>query len=284
MPSRPVTAAIILFWLATTGVLVYRELASRIGAGAAPPFTIPLMAEVSETTVEWQVMQKGQPIGTGKTKIKPGADRIFELSAKFVLKQLDLLIELQDVKIDATYRVTEEGHLVSSAAKLSTRIEFLGIKKAVLDFNGIVKEGLFHPQLTLAADGNSMELDVLEPFPIAENSSVLNPMHLVHKISGLRDGQRWPIPLMDPLRAVPKLKDLASGKVTVVDHLIATVTTDNLPWPNDDAVVPCFKIEYAKPDDRPIAATWVRRADDAVLQQWASYEGMEFTVRRVPER
>jgi hypothetical protein len=242
------------------------------------------MAEVSETTVEWQVIQKGQPIGTGKTKINPVKGRAFELSAKFAFKRLNVLLELQDVNIGAKYHVTEDGQLVSSAAKLSTRIEFLGIQKLELEFNGKVKGRLFHPQLKLAIDGASMDVDVLEPFPIAENTSVLNPMHLVHRISGLRDGQRWPIPLMDPLRAVPKLKDLASGKVAVVDHVIATVTTDNLAWPNDDAVVPCFKIEYAKPDDRPIAATWVRRADDAVLQQWASYEGMEFTVRRVPER
>lgn len=285
MPSRPVTAAIVLFWLATTGVLVYRELASRFQAGAAPPFTIPLTAEVGENIVDWHVIQKGQQVGRGTTKIKLREGRIFDLSADFKLERLNLLLELQDLKIDASYSVTEEGRLLSSAAKLSTRVDFLGIKKAELNFTGEVKDRFFHPQLKLAADGNSMDVDFIEPFPISESGSVLNPMHLVHKIAGLRDGQRWPIPLMDPLRALPeKFKGLASGKVTVVNHLIATVTTDNLAWPKDNTIEPCFKIEYAKPDDRPIAATWVRRADDAVLQQWASYEGMEYTVRRVPER
>src|SRR5207247_1843378 len=135
----------------------------------------------------------------------------------------------------------------------------------------VVRDRLFHPKLALLVDGKDINPFTWEPFPVSESGSILNPMHLVHKISGLREGRTWSIPLMDPLRAVPDaLRGLMSGKKRVVDHVIAKVTAEDREW--QGAMVPCFKIEYAKPDEAPLAATWVRRRDAVVLEQWAGYE------------
>ena len=281
MPPRLITAAIIVGWLATTSVLVYREVAPRFQAGEPPPFTIPLTAEVSGESVDWHVLQKGEKIGEGRTKISLQPGRTFELSARFAIKKLKIF---DDVKIGGAYVVTEDGRLLSGSAnvKLTYRLE-AQLVPIEIDFRGEVRDHMFHPKLAVSVGGLDVTPYSPDPMPVSESGSVINPMHLVHKISGLRAGQSWVIPLMDPLRAVPsELLGSLPGKPAVVNQVLATVTTDDLPWHGEN--VACFKIEYAKPNERPSAATWVRRLDDAVLQQWAAYEGIEYTLRRVPQK
>ncbi len=277
MPSRLATAAILLFWLATTSVLVYRELAPRFQTGDAPPFTIPLTAEVGQNIVNWNVLQKGERIGSGFTQIKLEPGRIFKLSAEFKLERIKLFVAMDKVKIVGAYHVTEDGKLLKSSAS----IKLTQPVAAEITFDGAVKDKLFYPKFALLIGGQDINPFALEPFAVSESGSILNPMHLVPKISGLREGRTWPVPLMDPLRAVPAaLKDFVPVKIAAVQQVIATVTTEDRKW--GDVNVPCFKIAYAKPGERPLAATWVRRSDDAVLEQWASYEGIEYTLQRAP--
>jgi hypothetical protein len=287
MPPRIVTVTIILFWLATTGALVYYEMAPRFRAGEPPPFTIPMTAEVSENSVRWNVLSDDLSIGDGSTQIKRLPDRTYQLSAQFNIKRFKVLfIGIEDLTLTSKYHITDEGNLLGSEA----HAKFTAVKVPVLDtvpvefdFKGEVKEHHFHPQLTVRAYGKELESPELEPFPVSESGNILNPMHLVHKISGLRAGRSWRIPLMDPMRAIPaRLRPLAPTKDLVVDELTATVSLDDLS--HHGVVEPCYKIEYSKAEDsRPSAATWVRRRDDAVLQQWARHEGIEYTLQRARE-
>lgn len=275
MPPRLLTAAIVLGWLTTTSMLVYRELAPRFQAGQPPPFTIPLTAEVGDSVVNWNVLQKDQPVGSGHTQIKMQPGRIFALSADFKLDKLKIFVEFEKVKMTAVYRVTEDGRLLSGSAKIILSKPF----PAEIVFKGEVRDRMFHPTLAVLVDGRDINPFPPEPVPVSESGSILNPMHLVHKISGLRAGRSWVIPLMDPLRAAPSAaQDLLPVKTAAINQVVATVTVEDLPWHH--MTVPCFKIAYAKPGERPLAATWVRRRDDAVLQQWASYEGIEYTLQR----
>lgn len=279
MPPRLITAAIILAWLTTTSVLVYREVAPRFQAGQPPPFTIPLTAEVGDSVVNWNVLQKDQPVGSGTTQIRMQPGRTFDLSADFKLDKLKIFVEFEKIRMTGVYRVTEEGRLLSGSARITLAKPF----PIEIVFKGEVRDQMFHPSLAVLVDGLDVNPFPPDPVPVSESGSILNPMHLVHKISGLRAGQSWVIPLMDPLRAAPSaFKDFVPGNMSVANHVVATVTTDDLDW--HKTTVPCFKIEYAKPNERPLAATWVRRQDDAVLQQWASYEGMEYTLQRVLEK
>jgi hypothetical protein len=278
MPPRLVNVAIILFWLAMTGMLVYQEFAPRFQAGAAPPFTIDLTTEVSANIVNWNVLQKGERVGSGFTQVKRNQDRTYDFTAQFKLDKFKLLAaELSNLKVVGAYRVSEEGKLLAGSANLKGVI----LIPLELDFQGEVKDRLFHPKLTVVHDGQELNPFPIEPFPVSDSGSILNPMHLVHKISGLRDGQSWSIPLMDPLRAAPAwARDGVLGKELIVSHVLASVTTEDHEWL--DQMVPCFKISYAKPGERPLAATWVRRRDAVVLEQWASYEGIEYTLQRAP--
>ena len=284
MPPRIVTVTIILFWLTTTGALVYYEAVPRFHAGEPPPFTIPLTAEVSTTSVDWNVLRDGKRIGSGTTQIERLTDRNYELSARFEIKRFNLLIfELQDLKITSKYCITQEGNLVNSSAFASfiaNNVPFVeGRVPAEFDFRGEVRKHQFHPKLIVRASGTELKgFPELEPFPVAESGNILNPMHLVHKISGLSAGRTWRIPLMDPMRAMPSRLRMAPTELSV-DELFASVSLDDLP--HHGVGEPCYKIEYSKSgESRPLAATWVRRRDDAVLQQWARYEGLEYTLQR----
>lgn len=285
MPPRIVTVTIVLFWLATTGALVYYEMAPRFHAGEPPPFAIPMTAEVSTTSVQWNVLSDGKEIGSGTTQIERLADRTYELSARFSIARFNLLIfELHDLKINSKYCITQEGNLVNSSAFASfiaKNIPFFEGQSvpAEFEFKGEIKEHLFHPKLIVRAFGEELKgFPELEPFPVAESGNILNPMHLVHKISGLSAGRTWRIPLMDPMRALPSRLRVAPQELSV-DELIASVSLDDLSHHRVDE--PCYKIEYSKSgESRPLAATWVRRRDDAVLQQWARYEGLEYTLQR----
>ena len=152
-----------------------------------------------------------------------------------------------------------------------------------LVFKGDVRDRQFHPQLTVMRKEQALPLPAFEPFPVSATGSILNPMHLVNKITGLREGAAWRVPLLDPVRALPAdVRDLLPTKEFQAPELIATVSVEALEW--NHGVVPCYKISYAKKDERPIAATWVRRHDSVVLQQWAGFEGVEYTFQRVPEK
>lgn len=281
MPPRFVTAAIMVFWLAITGTLVYDEVAPRFKAGTAPPFTIPLTAEVSKESVQWRVLQKDEPIGSGTTTIERKEGRTFELSADFTLKRIKLLVlETEQVTVKGKYRVTEEGKMLSGSAKIALS-QPLPLE---IVFDGEVRDSMFHPRLAVLLAGRDVNPFPPEPMAVSDSGSVMNPMHLVHRIAGLRAGQQWSIPLLDPLRAAPEAaKAAVSGiKMPVLQQVIATVTVEDFAW--RDAIVPCFRIDYAKAGEAPLARTWVRRQDDAVVQQWASYEGIEFTLQRAAEQ
>lgn len=279
MPSRPVVLAIVIFWLATTGWLVYREFSERYGRGEPPPYTIDLTDEVGDNSVRWTVLQKDKAVGDGFTRIQRLPDRTFRFGAEFRISHFKIFIlEIPRLKVVGTYRVTEDGRLLEAAANLQTEqplaVEF--------DFSGAVRNGLMHPELKLLVAGVEHSLPAIEPTPVSDSGRILNPMHLVHKITGLREGHTWKIPLMDPLKALPAATtDLLPAKDMLISHVEADVKRETLAWHGTDT--DCFKIEYRRPEGKVIAGTWVRRSDAAVLQQWASYEGIEYTLVRAPE-
>jgi hypothetical protein len=281
MPSRLITIIIVLFWLATTGWLVYREVGPRFRQGEAPPFTIDLTDEVGAASVNWNVLQKGERIGGGFTQVRRKDHRIFEFTADFRVDRFKiLLLTLEKAKMIGSYTVTEEGRLLRASAQLKTDLSVLGALIPVeLDFQGEIQGSQMHPKLKILAYGQQVTPFSPEPFPVPESGRILNPMHLVHKISGLREGQTWAIPLMDPLRALPSVaRDQVPGKDLIINQVQAEVKAEPLEW--HGILTPCFKIEYRQPGEKPMAETWVRRRDSVVLRQAASYEGIEYTLER----
>jgi hypothetical protein len=122
----------------------------------------------------------------------------------------------------------------------------------------------------------------LPAVPVSSTGSVLMPLHLVSHIRGLRLGQSWRQPLVDPLRdALAFLPDFSGG----VRWLNARV----LPQPEklelDGTEISCLVIEYTNDENEPMGRTWVEQDGERVLQQEAILEDSRWIMKReLPQR
>ena len=139
---------------------------------------------------------------------------------------------------------------------------------------------LAHCQATVA-DYKSKPID-LPATPVSYTGSVLMPMHPVSQISGLRLGQRWRQPLVDPLRdAFASLSGLSGGVRSLNAHV--------LPQPEmlrrGDSEVSCLVIEYTDDENERLGRTWVEQGSNRVLQQEAILEDSRWVMKRdLPRR
>jgi hypothetical protein len=158
-----------------------------------------------------------------------------------------------------------------------------------------VQDGTFQPagQITMPGETQKIEFD---PVPLTGRGSVLNPLHPVNRLTGLRPGRTWQIPLFDPLSVLTaarlegkNTKDPAMLAVMALlqgnsngsqlRRLNATVLAgvQSLSWDDQEEV--CQVIEYR--DGDLSAHTWVRQKDGIVLQQEANLRGDQMVLKRV---
>lgn len=274
MPPRWLTALIVAFWLGTTGWLVYREVVDRVHSGEPPRFAIDLTDEVSSNTISWNVLQKGERIGMGRSWVHRRRDRTFVFRSEFRFHELSLLKVLKFKKMTSMYRVNSDGHFLALGAEVYLESSPFGID--MVEITGELLDGFVAPRVKLHTGDKFIEHNFKERIKVPERSSVLNPMHLVNKIHGLYEGQTWHIPLLEPL----SVQLPGQG----IRELKAEVSRDRLVWQEEDTS--CFRIDYGEPGKRAKARTWVRASDGLVLQQEAAHEGWEIVLERekLPEK
>ncbi len=275
MPPRWCTWFIVLFWLATTGWMFYREAWPHLQGGEPPPYSIDLTDEVSVQPVLWKVWYQGKVSGTGRSFVRRQPDRTYQLETQFHFERLPiLLLELR--KMTTMYRVTEAGELRELGARvvLSEAVIGQGNLELALAVSGPVKQGKFWPQVQV--EGLNQEVPQLKPVDVSGQGNVLNPMHLLNRLSGLRVGQRWRIPLVDPLRTI------LPGQNLGLPFLDAEVKAGDLTWHGEKVL--CHKIEYREPGKKVTASTWVRQTDGLVLQQAANHQGLDLLLVREPAK
>ena len=84
MPSRPIAALIVLFWIGTLGWFgVGRDIFPKFRSGETPPFVIDLTSEVVAEVQKnhpadalWIIYRNGESIGTAKTFLLPKRRRL----------------------------------------------------------------------------------------------------------------------------------------------------------------------------------------------------------------
>ena len=278
MPSRIIIAGIFVFWLASVGLLFYREVLPRWRTESAPAYAIEITDEVGSPTAEWQMFDKDKLIGRGNSKIRRTADRNFEMSQTFTFTDLEINVVLAKMavkRLESVYRVTPKGDLLGLEVKSKAGLkDAKGLIEFEAELTGDVVDGWLTPKLKLF--GSPVELPGFGKIAIGEHGSILNPMHLVHRLPGLREGQHWRVPLLDPFKMF-KANDLIGPALPFLDaEVVAAETTWN------DRVVDCLKIIYREPGKDVVAATWVRRSDGLVLAQDARQSGYDISIRRVP--
>lgn len=281
MPPRYLTITIVAFWLAATSWLFVRELKPRLWPSGAPPFSIDLTEEAqSNITTHWTIYKEDADHGYCRTWIRYRPhDDTYELHGEFKLWTKERGARLPDLVIMSMYRVTREGHLREISAGLSANlIATVAVEGRIA---GKVDNGLFAPEIWITKPVEFRQ--ELKPVAVTEGGSVLNPLQPLHRLPGLRKGQRWEIPLVDPLSDVAHkyLKEVAG---TLVNRQLRILQAEVLPqteilvWGSDNERVRCLVIEYHGEDT--YARTWVRERDGMVLRQEIKQDREHLTLVR----
>lgn len=294
MPSRPLVLAITLLWIATTGWLFYRDLWPRLRPGQPPPYTIDLADEALRKgpKIAWNVFRGEKKVGVAETWLKYcEPDDTFEMHSK--VKRLEWgqlgLFYIQLLEMSGMYRITRDGllrDLVADATISGQGIgPFQGLQaRAQARVEGKVKNSYFTPRVEIELNGSTLALP-LEPIEVSSQGGVLNPLHPINRVLGLKKGQHWQMPLVNPLNdslvALLKKDPVAelllhgqSGRrILQVDVL---PDTKLLSWKGQD--VRCLVIDYQ--GDDLTARTWVREDDGTVLRQEVAFWGDQVVMVR----
>jgi hypothetical protein len=286
MPSRWVCVAIAAFWLAATGWLVWREILPAFETGQPPPFTVDFLDEVEmdrPADTAWRVLHNGREEYRSTSRVIPHKeDETFELKSSLRINRAlmeraqqprgllgDLLIL---DKVDSSYLVSREGVLREMTVDMAvTNVPLMNDKKARAQVHGVVQDGLLHVHL----EGSLPDLGLshgttLDPVPVAHRSYVLTPLHPINRLQGLRPGQKWRMPFVEPLADA-----LGRGRHRVLDaHVLEQPRV--LRWRGRD--ISCLVIEFEDDDCR--ASTWVDRATGLVLRQEVTVEGDSWEMVR----
>jgi hypothetical protein len=313
MPSRWLRWPIIVFWLTTTSWLFWRDLWPNWRPGEPPPFSIDPVEEVQKgdpVPTHWTVRR----YSTGKSNVfrastwgeYHGDDDTYSLHARLdAAKSFDNKSDFNVAKyfkveaLTSEYRVTRAGCLHSLEATVKTTLHLAGDKSALSTFLGPllpkstaptgsvlmrvwgeVHDGQFFAHCSASSDvlAKPLQFD-LPPTYVSYTGSVLLPLHPVNHIRGLRPGQSWRQPLVDPLRdAFAGLPGFSGG----VRSLNARV----LPQPEKlkigDTEIDCLVVEYSDDENQSVARTLVEQNSERVQQQEANLEDGQWIMTRGP--
>lgn len=287
MPTRYITLLIVVFWLAMTGWLFYRDVRPHVLPGAPPPFTISLVDEAEAQKNEgtyWSIVHGEQTMGYAITRVRYlDQTDSFELMCVYKLWVLGRFSSpTPNLVSDSTYRVSRDGELERIRVDLKADLEPLASLRAGGHLEGQAVNG----QLMLHARSDLGDINQsIGPVDIRGRSSLLNPLQPLNRLSGLRRGQHWQMPMVGPLSdvlgaVVQKFPALSAFSAPRVNYLDAQVLPDTVMLDRNDGKtqVECLLVEYRGED--VTAHTWVGLSDDLVYQQEMARQG-EQPVRLV---
>jgi hypothetical protein len=284
MPPRLITLAIIVAWLGTSFWLFYQDVWPRLRAGEPPPFKIDFSDEVltQRPPVRWTVFKNGKQAYIGKTEMKYDTvldqfEMSSELTPKAGLPGNRPLTE--QMSMTSVYVISREGDLRKFSVKMSLPI-LVGMAQAEMQCE--VRDGKLYSRVSAPLLDRPMEL---EPVAFVAKGSALNPMQPWDRLPNLRAGQRWRLPMYNPLvtalsgndalaKMLPGLKD--SG----ISFLDAEVLREAQPLTFGDREELCMVIEYTGDDAH--GRTWVRASDGLVLKQEMTLHDDDWEMRRDP--
>ncbi len=293
MPPRPLTAVIILSWLAVTGWAVWRAAQPYLNAGEPPPYVIDLADESGHQTIMWRIFQNAQEVGQAETEVREDQGGLFRLESRY---RIDLVKNVAKAEVTNRLQVTRAGDLHAVWAEVKVGHAGASLDDAPLQaqLEGPVRDGALHASGAIDLGGRHQKV-AFDPVDVPGRASVLNPMHPVHKITGLKPGRAWHVPLFNPLALAltARIEGPADPLVNLGLNLIrnqgdAKLTTlsaevlaepQSLRW--DRQIQECFVIEYRGEDHS--ARTWVRCSDGLVLRQEARLRGDTVMLVRVPQ-
>jgi len=294
MPSRLGVVLIVLFWLAATAHVGYREVWPRFFSDGPPPLRIDLADEAAQTVpTYWDVYRGDQRVGKLTTRMQyVPEDDTFRFLNTYQNLSVDFgAISLEIPKLDTTVRVTRSGDLreqhMSGSLQLKTGLGAVRLAEATAEVTGAVQNSQLVGRCMITSRLGNIDRP-LEPVPVPQGQ-VLNPMMPVSRLQDVQPGRRWVIREVDPLRdalnvlvkEVLKSSEVAASAIPQQGggELIAEVKSspEKLERPGKEPVE-CWVIEYR--GDEVHARTWVSVADGRVLRQEASGFGERLRFER----
>jgi hypothetical protein len=264
--------------------------------------------KLAARTVSWKVELQGKQIGYAMTTVLRRKDRTFDLMSRIdfaeadendtsLKKKLKLPFKIEVSSVTCSYHVTRAGALRGLTVMVTLKdvggfvplgpkgSEYkVGVDGEVEDGQLVPRAVLFEPDTVRRGPRDNLvkkELPIkLQPVPVPERGTVLNTLQPVNRLTGLRAGQTWSVPRVDPLEYV--MAAFRLGGRPRARYLDAAVATGTLSW--DRQEVPCWRIDYSAPGQKVSARTWVRRRDGLVLMQEAHHQGLSLVLRREPRK
>ncbi len=307
MPSRPGLVLIMLFWLATTGYVTYRDVLPRYWAENAPALRIDLADEAdTNKQIKWSIYRQVAPnrfekIGGALTLVEYASeDDTFWFRTEYNDLRLRFLgVQLEFPTLRSNLRVSRAGHLREQQLDAEMRASSAGVvlASASADLRAKVRQSELFGELRFVSPAGRIER-TLEPVPVP-NGQVLNPLMPLNRLRDVRPGQTWVIRQVDPVRdaVATVIRDYARnspfpialpGGGSEAPELIATVRSQPVKlYPNDHVPVivglprpptDCWVIDYAGGEYR--ARTWVQVSDGRVMRQEAIGFGEELRIER----
>lgn len=314
MPPRWLCWLIAMFWVTTMGWLFWRDLWPSWRPGEPPPFQIDDVEEVhrrSASKTDWTVLRQvksdpAEPVFRAETSVDYDAEAdAYTLNAKFTARtspssqKLRVVNHFRIESMTSAYRVDRAGHLLSLEAEVKGVLAPEGRGKDLfsratqllranttkgrdtdvpveLRIWGEVRGERFFGHCRAAARDyleKPIEIDLL-PTVVSYTGSVLMPLHPVNHIRGLRPGQSWHQPLVDPVR------DALPGFANGVRSLNARVLPQPQKLTIGEAEIECLVIEYTNGENETVGRTWVEQGDNRVLQQEAIAEDDHWIMQR----
>lgn len=285
MPSRFTMVVIVAFWLAVGSWWVKRELVPWLDPGEPPPFTIDLADEVRTqgVTGEWTIYRDDVRLGSGRTMIlyREATDS-FVLDSNFGFTK-GLPPGMTHLRLHSRYGIDRSGQLRSVHAHLNGRFQLAGPEEETFEahLGGQIENEQLQPRGWVAVGDRRIELRSA-PVAVPAQRGLLNPLHPVNRVLGLRPGQRWLQPELDPFATV--LPSLVPGMLPPApEWLRAGVLAQPQPLEWDGQTVPCLVIHY-QGGEGTVADCWVRQEDGLLLrQEVASGPGGHLVLIRNPE-
>jgi hypothetical protein len=289
MPSRRSVVLIVLFWVATTGYIAYRDIWPVLFASGPPPIAIELADEAAQNVpIRWKIYWNNTNAGQLVTQMRyVEADDTFRFINDYKNLKLDVAgITMTVPEFTTVVRVTRTGDLREQSAEGKLEMELRGVTGSItVKLVGTVNEG----KLTTHFDGSliiaglhmrpiSRPLDAV-PVPTGQP---LNPLQPVNRIRGVKPGRQWVVNESDPMKDVGEAFEKELGLKlpdTQRAPLVGEVLTEakELHWGKHTDT--CWVIEYRR-DGELIARTWVRVSDSKVLKQEAFHKGETIAIER----
>ena len=296
MPPRFVIVLIILFWVGISAWTGWRFLEPYLRTDDPPPFVIDLAEESGQRTVFWDIKQNGRSVGDAESDVRQEDNGHFVISCRYKLLLGKSPLLQAKTEIVNRYHVGSDKKLTGLSAEvgLGTLLQADIIKGKI---EGPIQDGLYKPSGEFEfLTGRSQKVR-FDPLDLSGHPTVINPLHPVNRIAGLRPGRTWQVPVFDPLSLVSSAK-LEGNSDPLVATILELVKSQQgaprnrllfaqvlpepqfLQWRGRQEL--CWVIFYQ--GDELTARTWVRKDDDLVLKQEAKNGEDTLELIRIPQQ